>query len=115
MRHIIFTGTPGSGKITLLNELKSEGYNIISEAATNLIKRKQNIGILKPWESPNFIEEILAIQIKNRDLTVEPHFSNTIFYDRSPLCTYALCAFLNFKYPKSLLQKIKLIKITFSH
>jgi predicted ATPase len=58
MRNIILTGMPGSGKTSVIEELKKIGYKVVTEAATDLIKEKQNMGDLKPWENPNFIEDI---------------------------------------------------------
>ena len=37
MKRYILTGTPGSGKTSLLHELKSQGYSVVEEAATDVI------------------------------------------------------------------------------
>lgn len=110
MRNIILTGTAGSGKTSILYELKAKGYIVVDEAVTDLIQEKQRSGDLKPWENPFFIEEIIALQ-KNRQIaTQNKTFSDIIFYDRSPICTYALCIFLKIEIPQVLRDEINRIQ-----
>lgn len=40
----IFTGGPGSGKTSVLNELAQRGYLIVPEVARAIIKQQQDIG-----------------------------------------------------------------------
>ena len=49
MKRYILTGTPGSGKTTLLHALKHNGYEVIEEAATDVIALAHSKGILEPW------------------------------------------------------------------
>ena len=39
MQRIIFTGAQGTGKTTILNEMKDRGYNVITEVVRNLSKK----------------------------------------------------------------------------
>lgn len=86
----IFTGAPGSGKTSVICALAELGYVTIQEAATDLIATEQADGIIHPWEAPNFVDKIIAIQ-KERQITA---LGALQFYDRSPFCTYALGKYL---------------------
>lgn len=99
-KHYIFTGTPGSGKTSVLQALKQIGYTVVPEAATDLITDFQKKGVMQPWTSPCFIEAIVSCQ-KKRQLETKGYLQ---FYDRSPFCTLALEKYLKFQ------QVIKLKK-----
>jgi predicted ATPase len=90
MRCFILTGTPGSGKTSVIMELEKLGYAVIHEAATDVISQEQAKGIKKPWEEPDFIDQIAHMQ-KERQMNATGDLQ---FYDRSPFCTYALGKYL---------------------
>ncbi len=104
MNYYILTGTPGSGKTTLINRLSQLGYYTAPEAATHIISEQQSLGISQPWTRPNFIDLILQQQV--HDYTSSPR-NQSVFFDRSPICTYALCQFLNLQPPIDLLTMIE--------
>jgi predicted ATPase len=56
IKRFIFTGTPGSGKTSVLQGLQDQGYEVIKESATDLISLLQSQGWPYPWEDPNFID-----------------------------------------------------------
>lgn len=58
MRRFILTGTPGSGKTSVIMELEKLGHAVIHEAATDVISQEQAKGIEKPWEEPDFVDQI---------------------------------------------------------
>lgn len=90
VKRFIFTGTPGSGKTSVIKKLEKSGYAVIYEAATDVISTEQAKGIEKPWEEPEFVDKITLMQ-KERQM----HSTGNIqFYDRSPFCTYALGKYL---------------------
>ncbi|KJW07420.1 AAA domain protein [Orientia tsutsugamushi str. UT144] len=86
----IFTGTPGSGKTSVIIELKKLGHTVIHEAATDVISQEQAKGCDAPWEEPEFIDQITHMQ-KERQMNAT---GNIQFYDRSPFCTYVLGQYL---------------------
>ena len=90
VRRFIFTGTPGSGKTSCLKELEKLGHAVIHEAATDVIRGEQAKGLERPWEEPNFVDQITYMQ-KERQMNST---GNIQFYDRSPFCTYALGKYL---------------------
>jgi predicted ATPase len=105
MKRYILTGTPGSGKTTLIHALKRKGYAVVEEAATDIITLEHTNGRLEPWAHPSFIHNILQLQIHREQQASDS--SNLIqFFDRSPICTYALCKFLGYTPPSELMNEI---------
>lgn len=90
MRRFIFTGTPGSGKTSVIKELEKLGHAVIHEAATDVISIEQAKDIERPWEERGFVDKIAHMQ-KERQMN---SIGNMQFYDRSPFCTYALGKYL---------------------
>ena len=90
LRRFILTGTPGSGKTSVIMELEKLGHTVIHEAATDLISIEQAEGMERPWEEPDFIDQIVRMQ-KERQMNATGYLQ---FYDRSPFCTYALGRYL---------------------
>ena len=64
MKRYILTGTPGSGKTTLLHALNDHGYDVVEEAATDIIHSEQLLGNKEPWTDPSFIIKILELQLQ---------------------------------------------------
>jgi len=90
IKRFILTGTPGSGKTSVIRELEKFGHAVIHEAATDMIAQEQAKGIEKPWEEPEFVDQIVRMQ-KERQMNATGDLQ---FYDRSPFCTYALGKYL---------------------
>lgn len=92
IERIIFTGTPGSGKSTVIDLLESKGYKVVHEVVTELIASEQEKGNLKPWEHPSFIDKI---SLKQQQCLLD--INNPLqFFDRSIFCTYALAKYLQY-------------------
>ncbi|MCD6056044.1 MAG: ATPase [Gammaproteobacteria bacterium] len=102
MKNYILTGTPGCGKTGVIKELEAQGYSVIHEAATHIISQEQQKGNNEPWKYPNFIDNIINLQKKRQ----ADHKSAVGFYDRSPICTYALAVYLGFQPSAMLLKEI---------
>ncbi len=62
MKRYILTGTPGSGKTSILHELKRQDFRVVEEAATDIIAHKQKRGNLEPHVRPDFIDAIVRLQ-----------------------------------------------------
>ena len=108
MKRYILTGTPGSGKTAILRSLELAGYAVIEEAATDIIALRQAQGIGEPHTHPAFIDDITNLQ-KHRQMRIAD-LAEVQFYDRSPLCTYALAVFLNFPISKTLAEEMARIE-----
>jgi predicted ATPase len=90
-KRFIFTGTPGSGKTSVILALEKLGHVIIPESATDVIAENQAKGDMRPWERPDFVDKIVLMQ-KERQMNAGAELQ---FYDRSPFCTYALGSYLS--------------------
>ena len=94
MKRYILTGTPGCGKTSILRSLEVAGYVVVEEAATDIIALRQAQGIAEPWTHPFFIDDITNLQTHRQTRIAD--VSGVQFYDRSPICTYALSVWLGF-------------------
>lgn len=108
-KRYILTGTPGCGKTAIIRALEMKGLCTVGEAATDVIAYEQMQGNSEPWLNPNFIDEIIKIQ-KQRQMQLDHTATTLQFYDRSPLCTYALAVYLGFEHSTALLEEISRIK-----
>jgi predicted ATPase len=108
MKRYILTGTPGCGKTSILRALELAGYLVVEEAATDIIALRQAQGIAEPHTHPAFIDDITNLQ-KHRQMRIAD-VSGVQFYDRSPICTYALAVFLNFPISKTLAEEMARIE-----
>ena len=109
MKRYILTGTPGSGKTSIIRELKSQGYAVVEEAATDVIALEQANGNQEPWMRPGFIDKIVGLQ-KQRQITTSTSLCELQFYDCSPICTYALSRYLGYPPSACLLEEISRIE-----
>jgi predicted ATPase len=98
MKRYILTGAPGVGKTAILRHLGLDGYEIVEEAATEIIAIEQAQGIAEPWSRASFIDAIVDLQ-RDRQLRAARLADDLQFFDRSPICTYALAKYLG--YPSS--------------
>jgi predicted ATPase len=98
----ILTGTPGSGKTAILRQLEVNGHAVVEEAATDVIALHQALGDPLPWDSPCFIDRIVALQRLRR-----PASAGGVFVDRSPICTLALSRYAGLAPTPALLEEIE--------
>lgn len=106
MKRYILTGTPGSGKTSILHTLKHQGYAVVEEAATDVIALEHRQGNFEPWRQQDFIDSIVRLQ-RQRQLDAATEPAALQFYDRSPLCTYALSRHLGYPPSPGLLAELE--------
>jgi predicted ATPase len=109
MKRYILTGTPGCGKTSIIRSLELAGYPVVEEAATDIIALRQAQGIGEPWRHASFIDDIANLQ-KQRQMQVADLSSGVQFFDRSPLCTYALSVWLGFPISITLADEIERLR-----
>ncbi|MBU2665213.1 AAA family ATPase [Actinoplanes bogorensis] len=100
-RHIL-TGTPGSGKTAILRRLELFGHAVVEEAATDVIALSQATGTEEPWRDASFLDRIVSLQ-RRRSSATGPGLT---FFDRSPVCTLALCRHLGLSAPATLVAEV---------
>ncbi|PZG51558.1 ATPase [Spongiactinospora gelatinilytica] len=109
MKRYVLTGTPGSGKTAILRRLESDGHTVIEEAATDVIALRQAQGEPEPWTKPSFTVAITTLQRRRQEQAAAlPGLVQ--FYDRSPVCTYALAVYLGHPVPAALSRELERIK-----
>ena len=109
MQRYILTGTPGSGKTSILHALKQEGFTVVEEAATDVNIRELGRGHPEPHLQPDFLESIVQLQ-KQRQLEAAKWPDALQWYDRSPICTLALSRYLGYTVPASLMEELERIE-----
>jgi predicted ATPase len=98
VRRFVLTGMPGAGKTVLLRRMETLGYAVVEEAATDVIALEQAKGNAEPWLRPAFIDSIADLQRRRRLMAADRSgdVPGVQLYDRSPVCTLALCRFQGF-------------------
>lgn len=110
MPRYVLTGTPGAGKTAILRQLELDGYRVVEEAATDVIALQHALGEPEPWRSPSFVDQVVNLQ-RNRQLGAAADAGRTMLFDRSPLCTLALCRHLALAAPRYLLDEIERVVV----
>jgi predicted ATPase len=105
MPRYILTGTAGAGKTAVLRQLEVDGLFVVEEAATDVIALNQSMGQDRPWTAPAFIDQIVGLQRLRQANTRVPE-TETVFFDRSPVCTLALSRYSGFATSPLLAQEI---------
>jgi predicted ATPase len=109
MRRYILTGAPGAGKTVILRRLERDGFAVVEEAATDHIALAGAEGVERHWEAPLFIDEIVALQ-RARQLRADAWPDDVVVFDRSPICTWALCQFLGRDPPRRLISEVERVR-----
>jgi predicted ATPase len=109
MKRYILTGTPGAGKTAILRRLELDGYGVVEEAATDIIALAQAQGVAEPWSRSSFIDAIVNLQ-RHRQLRAARLTDDVQFFDRSPICTYALAKYLGYPSSPELSREIERIE-----
>lgn len=109
MRRYILTGTPGVGKTAILRGLELDGYTVVEEAATDIIAIEHAQGIAESWARASFIDSIVSLQ-RERQLRAARFADEVQFFDRSPICTYALAKHLGYAISDVLSREIERIE-----
>ncbi|HVN00126.1 MAG TPA: AAA family ATPase [Caulobacteraceae bacterium] len=109
MKRYILTGAPGAGKTVILRRLELAGFAVVEEAATDLIALATARGVEEHWREPDFVDGIVDLQVR-RQRRAEAWPDDVVVFDRSPICTLALCEFLGRPAPPALTCELERIE-----
>ena len=79
----------------ILRHLELDGYGVVDEAATDIIALEQAQGVAEPWSCALFIDAIVNLQ-RDRQLRAARPIDDVQFFDRSPICIYALGKYFSY-------------------
>jgi predicted ATPase len=108
MRRFILTGPPGAGKTAILRQLELDGFDVVEEAATDVIALHQAAGVAEPWADAAFTATIADLQHRRRT-RVAPPGVEVQFHDRSAVCTLALARHLGRPVGGALVRELRRI------
>jgi predicted ATPase len=108
MRRYIVTGAPGCGKTAIIRQLELDGYDVVEEAATDVIAAAQASGVAEPWRDASFIDGVTRLQRKR--LLRAPQSGDVQFHDRSIICTAALAVYLGYEFSPTLKREIERVR-----
>ncbi|GAA2364336.1 AAA family ATPase [Dactylosporangium salmoneum] len=100
-RRYVLTGAPGAGKTTIAAALRRRGHVVVAEAATDVIGQTPQLEA----DSAAFLDRIVAVQ-RERQLAATGALQ---VFDRSPVCTLALAAYLGVAPPRDLAREAERI------
>jgi predicted ATPase len=109
MRRFILTGAPGAGKTAIIRQLEIDGFDVVEEAATDVIALARARGIDEPWSDPAFIDSIVDLQ-RSRQIRASRQPDEVQFHDRSAVCTAALAVYLGYPISHTLSCELERIK-----
>ena len=110
---IVLIGGPGTGKTTVLNELKSRSYYCFEEVSREVILKAQKQGIEQLFlTEPLLFSKLLLEGREQQFLMADKTDEKLIFFDRGIPDVYAYMDYFNTEYPNYFIEKSKMFKYT---
>ena len=113
MDRILITGGPGTGKTSLVNELKNNGYNCSNEIVREITLDKRKEGYNQYFLS-NPLDFSTKLFNKRYNQYNKQFVTKKIIYDRGPIDVLAYLEFKSIKVPDDLITKSNTIKYKYS-
>jgi predicted ATPase len=102
----IITGAPGTGKTSIINELKKRGFNCINENSRKIIAKQIIIGgEILPWKNQIAFENKIANMRTQQYLTSADDC--ICFFDRSALDCIAYLKLNNLEATTEIIENVK--------
>lgn len=104
MQKFVITGAPGTGKTSIINHLKTKGYNCIDEISREIISEQIAInGEALPWKNLSaFSERVFTL----RESQLLNSKNTLLFFDRGIVDVYAYMKVDSLEIPKHLEESI---------
>ncbi len=110
---IVFIGGPGTGKSTILNELKRIGYTCMPEVSREVILEAKKEGIDQLFLSePLLFSEKLLKGREKQYVNANNIKADVVFFDRGIPSVHAYMRYFNTDFPPIFLEKSKEYKYT---
>ena len=110
---IVFIGGPGTGKTTVLNKLKTLGYNCMPEVSREVTLQAQKEGIEQLFlTEPLLFSEKLLEGREKQYLEASKNDSAIVFFDRGIPSVHAYMRYFKTEFPDVFIQKSKEYKYT---
>lgn len=105
MQKFVITGAPGTGKTSIINHLKTKGYNCIDEISREIISEQIAInGEVLPWKNLSaFSERVFTL----RESQLLNSKNTLLFFDRGIVDVYAYMKGDSLGIPEYLEESIK--------
>tara|TARA_B100000965_G_C19513600_1_gene723065 strand:- start:561 stop:1088 length:528 start_codon:yes stop_codon:yes gene_type:complete len=102
----IITGAPGTGKTSIINELKNRGFNCINENVREIISDEKIIveGIANYKNQVDFERKIVNLRIQQYLSTSKDHI---FFFDRSAFDSIAYLDLKNLQFTSEIITDIR--------
>ncbi len=108
---IVLIGGPGTGKTSVLNELKNRGYYCLDEVSRAVTLQAQKEGIEQLFlTKPLLFSEMLLEGRETQYQTAEQCTENLVFFDRGIPDVYAYLNYFKTDYPDFFIKKSKQYK-----
>lgn len=99
----VITGGPGTGKTSIINELRKRGFYCINENSRNIISEQiKNGGDILPWKDQISFENQIT-KIRTNDYLSSPKDS-VCFFDRSSIDSIAYLKISNIDVPSEIIE-----------
>ena len=110
-KKIVLTGAPGTGKSSILDELKARGFYCMPEVSREVTQEAQKRGIQQLFLSKPLTFSKLIFEDREQQFKEIQHpNSNWIFFDRGMPDVYAYMDYRKYSYPNVFKKKSKLYK-----
>lgn len=105
---IVITGGPGTGKSSIINELKKRGYICFEEVSRQVILDARENGVEQLFlTEPLLFSELLLKGRTKQFIDAENHESDVVFLDRGIPDVLAYMDYVNSKYPENFINSCK--------
>lgn len=113
-KKVVFIGGPGTGKSTILNALKEEGFCCYNEVAREVTLEAQKKGIDQLFlEQPLLFSELLLKGREEQYLDASNQSDSIVFFDRGLPDIHAYMDYIEIDYPELFVEKSKHYKYDF--